>query len=54
MYFYPGTKLKGHLELDESSTSSNPVPDYFGDYVITDLVSNDRLIIRLSRLASKN
>ena len=53
MYFYPGTKLKGHLELDESSTSSSPVPDYFGDYVITDLVSNDRLIIRLSRLASR-
>ena len=53
MYFYPGTKLKGHLELDESSTSASPVPDYFGDYVITDLVSEDKLIIRISRLASR-
>ena len=52
MYFYPGIKIKGHLELDESSSTVDPLPKYFVDYRCVDLVSGNELVFSLHRTAN--
>ena len=48
MYFYPGTIIKGHLKLDETSHGV-PVPELRGEYHFKDLLSSDELLFRLIR-----
>ena len=48
MYFYPGTIVKGHLKLDETSHAT-PVPELEAHYHFKDLLSKDELFFRLIR-----
>ena len=46
-YFYPGLKIKGHLELTNSVTNPLSTSRYSGSYVITDLISQSKLVFKL-------
>lgn len=48
MYFYPGTKVKGHLSLSETSNNSG-APELIGSYRLIDLLSKDEIRFSLSR-----
>ena len=48
MYFYKGTGIEAHLELDEGSHIL-PVPKLEGYYEFSDLLSEDKLIFKLIR-----
>jgi hypothetical protein len=49
MYFYPGLKIRGHLQLDETSHVVT-VPELEGHYHFKDLLSSDELVFKLTRL----
>ena len=49
MYFYPKLKIRGHLELSESSDATMPIPKLEGNYKFTDLVTRNILKLNLKR-----
>lgn len=52
LFFYPQLVIRGHIELDESQSSANPLTDYYGEYIVTDLLTTSKLHFRLNRKAS--
>lgn len=54
MYFYPKLKIRGHLEISESSDSTTPMPNLEGNYQFTDLVTGNVLKFNLRRKLANN
>lgn len=48
-YLYPGTKIKGHLKIDETTHVDTPVPIYENIYKLRDPITNDELFFTLTR-----
>ena len=53
MYFYPKIKIRANLEISEASDSTDPLPDLYGYYQFEDLLTGNKLIFKLKRLATK-
>jgi len=47
MYFFPGVKLVGHSEVQDSDVGSGPIPIQKMQYLYQDLASGDEIIIDL-------